>query len=635
MTPRRASVVALVLGIALTLTATAGARPQTGADLVERSLGVSPAQLAPGDGLTVADVVTNRGGKKAPASTTRYFLTNGKTRLVAGSRRVPTLKAHRSSRARTQLTIPGDTPVGDYSVLACADATRSVRETNERNNCRTAPSQVALRPKAPPPTAADSDHDGTPDSADCAPHDASIHPGAEDQPDLGFVDSNCDGIDGDAARSIFVSTNGDNANPGTRAHPMRTVAAAVAKAATGRLAVLVAAGTYDEGAGVSPRSNVGIDGGYDPASWARSAANQTLIVGAPQAVLADGATGVTLQLLTLRSNAGLTAGESTYAVRAINRASLTIEHSILQSGDARAGAQGADGARGTNGAAGGAGGPGEDDQPIRGDGGLGGASSIGVAGGKGGIGGGNDNEEHNGAPGGGPFPGAGGSAGASGDPGQDGRPGSPGENGAHLGLPGAGGSNAADLALDRWHGHSGSGGGAGEPGSGGGGGGGGGAQDCFFCTPGGGSGGGGGGAGGGPGSGGGGGGAGGGSFGIYLSNSTVTLSAGTTITAGTGGAGGDGGDGGFGGIAGPGGLGGRGTSEIGAGGAGGRGGFGTRGGSGGGGPGGPSIGLFKQGDCTVVVGPNVTIAFGTAGRGGTGGTPGADGIAAPIFPAQP
>src|SRR4051812_5376086 len=43
---------------------------------------------------------------------------------------------------------------------------------------------------------------------DCMPTNASIHPKAVDVPDLHFVDSNCDGIDGDGLAAVFVSPAG-------------------------------------------------------------------------------------------------------------------------------------------------------------------------------------------------------------------------------------------------------------------------------------------------------------------------------------------------------------------------------------------------------------------------------------------
>jgi len=41
-------------------------------------------------------------------------------------------------------------------------------------------------------------------------HAAGCAPGSADKPDLGFVDSNCDGVDGDKAHAIFVAPGGDD-----------------------------------------------------------------------------------------------------------------------------------------------------------------------------------------------------------------------------------------------------------------------------------------------------------------------------------------------------------------------------------------------------------------------------------------
>src|SRR5262249_16271233 len=54
---------------------------------------------------------------------------------------------------------------------------------------------------------------------------------ATDAPDDSFTDQNCDGIDGDVNQAIFVATSGNDINPGTKAAPMRTINAALAKAA--------------------------------------------------------------------------------------------------------------------------------------------------------------------------------------------------------------------------------------------------------------------------------------------------------------------------------------------------------------------------------------------------------------------
>src|SRR5689334_650094 len=73
---------------------------------------------------------------------------------------------------------------------------------------------------------------------------ASCAPGAADKPDLDFVDSNCDGIDGDKANAIFVATNGSDANDGSFGKPKLTMQAAIDAAMAADKDVYAAAGTY-------------------------------------------------------------------------------------------------------------------------------------------------------------------------------------------------------------------------------------------------------------------------------------------------------------------------------------------------------------------------------------------------------
>ena len=491
----------------------------------------------------------------------------------------------------------------------------------------------------PPPTPLDADGDGTPDADDCAPRDASIHPRAPDLPDLAFVDSNCDGIDGIERDAIFVAPNGNDANPGTKERPKRELQAALATilAGNGRY-VLVAFGTY---ARVRLASGIGIFGGYDPSSWARRDRfpdGLPLVSGSPEGVLADGAKDVVLQHLRIRGQAG--AGDrSAYGIRALANSSLTLQRVAVSAGDGAAGPAGTSGPAGQRGGAGRPGtGTGCDDTDTLGSGGRGGSSAAGRAGGRGGLGG--LTHFGDGIAG---FVGQigtpAGAGGKKGNPGKPGGKGASGENGSS-GRPGVGGVNSAAGAAESWVGRSGGGGGAGEPGNGGGGGGGGGSQHGLLANNGNGNGGGGGGGGASGGTGGRGGGAGGGSFGLYLLNSEVVVE-GSSIAAGNGGTGGRAGNGGLGGAGGAAGKGGKVcTSEIGAGGDGGFGGAGGRGGGGGGGAGGPSIGIFKSGASTATLKGASKNTSGAAGAGGSGGLsgpggaggPGAAGIAKPVFP---
>jgi hypothetical protein len=481
----------------------------------------------------------------------------------------------------------------------------------------------------PPPGPADTDRDGTVDADDCAPRDASIHPGAPDVPDLDFVDSNCDRIDGTEKDAVFASPNGDDQNPGTKERPKRQIETALLTAVKGgKRYVLVAFGSYDQIGLVSGKS---IFGGYDPTSWARRDRfpdGLPVISGSPQAVEARGAKDVVLQHLSVR---GLPdSRQSAYGIRAVANSSLTLQRVVVSAGNGTAGIPGADGPAGRRALDGDPGKPGSCDGD-EGTSALGGVSPVDRRGGYGGRGGApsaGPNWDDGAIGGQGSVGTPGGAGGAHGNPGKPGLPGTSGEPG-RSGRGGAGGTSPLSTATDRWVleslGSGGTGGLPGEHGNGGGGGGGGGSQQGNFVNNGGGNGGGGGGGGGGAGSGAGAGSPGGGSFGIFLQNSKIVVES-SSIAAGNGGAGGRGGDGGRGGAGGRGGRGARVcTSEVGAGGNGGAGGAGGRGGGGGGGAGGPSVGIFKVGTSTASLKGDSKVTAGTPGAGGAVGASGPGG----------
>jgi hypothetical protein len=487
----------------------------------------------------------------------------------------------------------------------------------------------------------DADGDGyTAADGDCDDANPSAHPDAADQPDLAQIDSNCDGIDGDAANAVFVARSGSDTNAGSMAQPKLTVNAGIAAAASYSppRAVYVSVGTFREDGGLDLRTGVGVFGGYLDGHWnLRSTSRPTRIFGGPQAAVADGATGVVLQLLTLRGIAqtGPGADRSVYGIRAINGAAVSIQNVRVSSGDARDGAPGGAGRRGSPGPANGSAGAGtngaatvrSDPRCATGEPGGRPAGGTGFAGGAGGAGG--TCVHRSGMPG---APGTGpGGATASPGTGGAGAPAAwvtgaiPGLDGAlgSVGIAGTPGSGAAnDLTGGQvWTGSPGSSGSDGSAGSGGGGAGGGGTWACACSnTISLGGGGGAGGVGGAGGQGGAGGTAGGGSFAVYLWNSSISATN-SSLTAGDGGAGGAGGLGGRGGAGGAGGSGGIAGPGLpghsgGAGGTGGAGGEGGAGGPGGGGSGGPSIGIFRGGTSTVLTDDGTLIIYGIGGPGG-------------------
>jgi hypothetical protein len=468
-------------------------------------------------------------------------------------------------------------------------------------------------------------------------------PSPSDDPDSSYTDSNCDGIDGDLTRGIFVALGGVNSGGCglTYTDPCQSIAFGISRAqATGRPHVYVQSGTYP--GPLAMANGISVFGGYN-FNWQRApysnAGHTVTIAGGNPAVTFTSLTAPTwLDNVIVNSANAVGTGASTIGVRVTMSSNAELRGVLIDPG---IGAPGADGNNGGVGAAGGNGGqgvPGCEDSGgfcsgcSRPPGGLSGSSSCGRPGGVGGQ------------------PGHGGGAGSAGGTGTIGTPGGPGApcGGSSscdgtvggTGLPGGpGGHGIAGGAIGSFSGASyvtsnGGNGSTGGPGNGGGGGGGGGGGDTDCDSYGSsGGGGGGGGCGGGLGTAGTGGG---GSFGVVALDSLLVITD-SMVLGGIGGAGGDGGDGGPGGGGGAGGPGGPygGGSEQddgGDGAYGGPGGAGGPGGDGGGGGGGPSIAVVCLGSSSSTVSAIATaLSGGTGGLGGTSLAPGAPGLSAATY----
>src|SRR5262249_11394840 len=114
----------------------------------------------------------------------------------------------------------------------------------------------------------------------------------DDLPDPLGKDTNCDGIDGVASEAIFVSPTGSDTNLGAREAPLKTIRAGLAIASQRKKTqVIVAGGDYDEPDTLTLAENVGLYGGYDPSSWARTSIATNVRVSKPIAMEARGLTG--------------------------------------------------------------------------------------------------------------------------------------------------------------------------------------------------------------------------------------------------------------------------------------------------------------------------------------------------------
>src|SRR3954447_9046189 len=174
--------------------------------------------------------------------------------------------------------------------------------------------------------------------ASAAPAGAACSSGAIDKPDLGFVDSNCDGIDGDKAAALFVAPGGDDNHSGSFDSPKKTVLAAVNAGLAAGKDVYDAGGTYPSKVPFSINGHLGVYGGYDAQAWQRSAANVTTLE-APGQVVGVGVPGILLQLLTIHSTDGSSA-LGPYGARAFGDGTLALSRVTIKT------AKGADGGAG-------------------------------------------------------------------------------------------------------------------------------------------------------------------------------------------------------------------------------------------------------------------------------------------------
>lgn len=478
----------------------------------------------------------------------------------------------------------------------------------------------------------DADFDGFSSDVDCDDSNPQIFPGAADLPDIQFVDSNCDGIDGDSSRAVFVSVGGTGT--GTMNDPYGSIIQGIGAAISsgGIDQVYVSNGLYDEM--VLLANGISIYGGYDANDWSRSTSNISRIQGQVDpgdstkifAVKGQHVNSVTLDLLSIETPNAFTPEVTTYGVYC-NGCDIILTNNNINAGRGGNGVSGNPGNDGTAGVNGNNGGNGAEFSTFCNDSsrGQGGSGGNGVSdGGNGGNGGtmdtncgglipdlpatngfdGNDGENSFSVFGIGGFRGLANLCSPA-DNGNPGRDGSDGSNGTP-------GSAAGTVTGVFWSGSNGNNGGTGSFGTGGGGGGG--ASGCDVGTDSYGAGGGGGGSGGTGGTGGTAASPGGGSFGVFVYSTTAVIRDNVITTAG-GGTGGPGGNSGDGGAGGNGGAGGQKISNDGHnGGNGGAGGGGGDGGSGAGGTGGVSIGIGYKSSNVFQTGNSFNL--GTGGIGG-------------------
>jgi len=95
--------------------------------MFERALDTAEARLNEVLGKLEPEVLDSRDAKA---------LLERSTRLERKCAAIKALAARKSAKATLKLTVPAAVAAGRYSVLACADSRAKVKESKEKNNCR-------------------------------------------------------------------------------------------------------------------------------------------------------------------------------------------------------------------------------------------------------------------------------------------------------------------------------------------------------------------------------------------------------------------------------------------------------------------------------------------------------------------
>jgi plastocyanin len=180
---------------------------------------------------------------------------------------------------------------------------------------------------------------------DCTPD------GNADSPDDNFVDNDCDGVDGNIASAIFVSPNGDDANPGTPQQPVLTMAQGLSRAqAAGKAAVYVAGGVYTVMT-LNLLSGISIHGAYNKNDWSRSDSNITEIHSTSSTAIAASNMGgfLILDHLKIVSATAAVSSGSSYGVFLSAASTVLLHKCTIIAGNGASGVAGGNGANGADG----------------------------------------------------------------------------------------------------------------------------------------------------------------------------------------------------------------------------------------------------------------------------------------------
>lgn len=188
--------------------------------------------------------------------------------------------------------------------------------------------------------------------SDGCEYQCSFQDGVYDDPDMAFVDANCDGMDGVIEDGWFVSRSAGSCSGsscGSKLYPFNTLAAAINAASSDpdRKNIYVSDEVYSPSQTLQLTPGLRIYGGYRVLGIApnlqwRDRQGATTINGASPALFVSGATQHTLlQNLVLQAAAGSPTQPSSICAVVVNSPDLMLEAMILQASDGLSGVDGA------------------------------------------------------------------------------------------------------------------------------------------------------------------------------------------------------------------------------------------------------------------------------------------------------
>lgn len=127
-----------------------GGPPAAGPNLMVTAVSNPPAVVVLKEKFSVTDTTANVGDSAAGESRNRYYFSTDMARgagdkRLTGTRSVPALGPGGTSSGGRMVTVPGNTTLGTYFLIACADDFLAVLESDEGDNCLASATQVEVR----------------------------------------------------------------------------------------------------------------------------------------------------------------------------------------------------------------------------------------------------------------------------------------------------------------------------------------------------------------------------------------------------------------------------------------------------------------------------------------------------------